>query len=84
MLSALGDAAGPSARLAFRIRRATDIRDLWYLRGELMLAMAQVRGEGAALEAIYAISEEFEGLLPGSFSSRPSPLAGWTGTDGEA
>jgi hypothetical protein len=76
MLRALGDPAGQPSRLAFRIRRATDIRDLWYLRGELMVAIAQRHGESAAREAIYAISEEFEGLLPGSFSSRLSPLAG--------
>src|SRR5689334_667977 len=77
MLSALGDnGCGQFPRIAYRVRHANEIRDLWYLRGELMGALSRMHGEGAALETIFAISEEFEGLLPGGFSSRPSPLAG--------
>ena len=57
-----------------RIRYATDIQDLWYLRGDLMAALAGLDGEVAARQQIAQINAKFQGLLPGELSSRPSRL----------
>lgn len=57
-----------------RVRYANDIQGLWYLRGDLMAALAATHGETAAREKIQTITNMFHGLLPGSLSSRPSPL----------
>lgn len=57
-----------------RIRYATDIKDLWYLRGDLMAALAGLHGEAAARQKIASINNQFQGLLPGGLSSRPSRL----------
>ncbi|TWO71817.1 hypothetical protein FN976_07420 [Caenimonas sedimenti] len=57
-----------------RVRYANDIQALWYLRGDLMAALAATQGESAAREKIQRITNMFHGLLPGSLSSRPSPL----------
>jgi hypothetical protein len=59
-----------------RIRYAGDIQGLWYLRGDLMAALAAIHGEQTARESIQAITKMFKGLLPGSLNSRPSPLMG--------
>jgi hypothetical protein len=57
-----------------RVRYANDIQALWYLRGDLMAALAALHGESAAREKIQRITGMFHGLLPGSLNSRPSPL----------
>jgi hypothetical protein len=77
MLELLDD-TGPKAfpQLTRRIRYAGDIQGLWYLRGDLMGALAAMHGEVVARERIQAITELFHGLLPGSLASRPSPLVG--------
>ena len=59
-----------------RIRYAGDVQGLWYLRGDLMGALAAIHGESSARESIQAITQMFNGLLPGSLNSRPSPLMG--------
>lgn len=59
-----------------RIRYATDIHALWYLRGDLMAALAAMHGEVAARQRIASITALFQGLVPSSLSSRPSPLVG--------
>jgi hypothetical protein len=76
MLDAVGQ-AGESryVQLARRIRYAQDLQALWYLRGDVMAALASIHGESHAREVMLQISQEFEGLLPGGLSSRPSPLA---------
>lgn len=75
MLFVLGDdGAKQFAQTTRRIRYATDIKDLWYLRGDLMAAVAAMRGEAVAREQIASINAQFQGLLPGGLSSRPSPL----------
>ena len=61
-------------RVARRIRYATDVEALWFLRGDLMAVLASSRGELAALEKLEVISEMFENLLPDGLRSRPSPL----------
>lgn len=57
-----------------RVSGATDIQDLWYLRGDLMAAIAATEGEAVAKRKMAYISNMFTGLLPRGLSSRPSPL----------
>lgn len=75
MLATLGD-SGPRhfPQITRRIRYANDIQALWYLRGDLMAALAAVHGEMAAREKLASVTAQFQGLLPGSLHSRPSPL----------
>jgi hypothetical protein len=77
MLVVLGE-AGPKhfPQVTRRIRYANDIQALWYLRGDLMAALAAMHGEVAAREKIASITAQFQGLLPSSLNSRPSPLVG--------
>jgi hypothetical protein len=77
MLLVLGE-AGPKhfPQVTRRIRYANDIQALWYLRGDLMAALAAMHGEAAAREKIASITAQFQGLLPSSLNSRPSPLVG--------
>lgn len=58
-----------------RIRYVTDVQGLWFLRGDLMRAVATCCGEAAAREQLAAVSDMFEGLLPDALRSRPSPLS---------
>ena len=75
MLGALGE-AGPKKfpAVSRRIQYASDLQALWYLRGDLMAALAALHGESRAREAIRSISDQFQGLLPSGMSTRPSPL----------
>lgn len=77
MLELLGDTASKQfANVIRRIRYANDIQALWYLRGDLMAALATTRGEMMAREQVQGITQMFQGMLPGSLNSRPSPLMG--------
>lgn len=77
MLALLGEAGAANfVNVTRRIRYAGDIQALWYLRGDLMGALAAMHGELAARQKMQPVSEMFQGLLPGSLSSRPSPLVG--------
>jgi hypothetical protein len=77
MLRALGEEGWRQyPHVTRRIRYADDIQALWYLRGDLMGALAAMHGEAAARRKLAAITEQFQGLLPDSMSSRPSPLIG--------
>lgn len=72
---------GPSGQTSFpnvarRLRYANDIQALWYLRGDLMAALAALYSESIAREKIAGITDQFQGLLPGGLHSRPSPLVG--------
>lgn len=64
------------ANVTRRVRYANDVQALWYLRGDLLAALASIHGEAAARAQVQEITEMFQGLLPGSLSSRPSPLMG--------
>jgi hypothetical protein len=64
------------ANVIRRVRYANDIQGLWYLRGDLMASLAAVEGEMAAREKVQKITKMFQGLVPGSLHSRPSPLMG--------
>ena len=77
MLVALGDVGSRHfPQVTRRIRYAGDVQALWYLRGDLMAALASMHGEVPARQKIASITGQFRGLLPGSLSSRPSPLIG--------
>jgi hypothetical protein len=77
MLAELGE-LGPKRfpHVTRRIRYANDIQALWYLRGDLMGALAALNGEVAARERLAAITKMFKGLLPVALTSRPSSLVG--------
>lgn len=75
MLSCLG-AEGRShhPHVEQRILVAGNVRALWFLRPELLMAMATHSGEQAARQVIDEITAKFQGLLPKSLSARPSSL----------
>ncbi len=77
MLALLGD-QGPlrHPQVTRRIRYAGDVQGLWYLRGDLMAALAAMHGEVQAREQLQAVTRMFQGLLPSSLHSRYSPLVG--------
>ncbi|MDE2605133.1 MAG: hypothetical protein KGL68_04335 [Burkholderiales bacterium] len=62
------------ATVTRRVRYANDIQALWYLRGDLLAALASVHGEAAARQQLQTVTRMFQGLLPGGLSSRFSPL----------
>ena len=62
MASATDVAGGPS--LIRRIRFANDLQELWYIRSDLMTALAFTRGEQQAQQEIGTISKMFDQLLP--------------------
>jgi len=75
MLECLGEAAAlayPVVRL--RVTYANDLQDLWYLRGDVMEAVASVDGEALARRKLTQVSDMFRGHLPKGLVSRPSPL----------
>lgn len=77
MLAALGDARQRrSMDIIRRIEAVEDLRALWFLRQDLMVALSAQQGEEKARECIAQISRAFDGLLPRSFASRHSPLGG--------
>jgi hypothetical protein len=77
MLSVLGE-NGPRRfpQITRRIRYATDVQALWYLRGDLMAALASMHGEVVAREKVARVTAQFQGLLPNGLNSRASPLVG--------
>ncbi|WP_143762947.1 hypothetical protein [Ramlibacter tataouinensis] len=75
MLGLLGDQGRNSyPHVTRRIRYAGDVQGLWYLRGDLMAVLAAMEGEAHAREKLQSVSRMFQGLLPSSLHSRPSPL----------
>lgn len=76
MRALAGSVGGERAEQVMRrIRYASDVESLWFIRSELMALLAGVLGEAAALEQVDAISDMFEDLLPEGLRSRPSPLS---------
>ncbi len=75
MLDGLGvsGAAAPS-KLEQKVTYATDLNDLWYLRGDVMAAIAAVDGEAIARRKLDQISAMFKGLLPKALASRSPNL----------
>ncbi|MDE2605098.1 MAG: hypothetical protein KGL68_04160 [Burkholderiales bacterium] len=76
MLALAGDEPGDrAAGVVRRIRYATDLQSLWFMRGELMQLLARNEGEAAAREKVDELSSLFTDLLPSALRSRPSPLS---------
>jgi len=73
LMTDLHDAHFP--QVVRRIRYATDVQSLWFLRGDLMAVLAGSHGEAAAREKLDMVSCMFEDLLPDGLRSRPSPLS---------
>ncbi|MBK6293809.1 MAG: hypothetical protein IPF55_05265 [Rhodoferax sp.] len=76
MLESLGD-SGRSAFPAIerRVRFASDVQGLWYLRGDMMEALSSLQGEYMARRKMDEISVLFQGALPRSMASRQSRLS---------
>ena len=75
MLDALGEVGDDRFPQTVRkLRFASDVQSLWYLRGEMMEALASLHGEASAHQQVDHLSVMFRGLLPGGLSSRVSPL----------
>lgn len=68
------DPGDRAAGLARRIRYATDLQALWFMRGEIMQLLSRIHGEMAAREKIDELSFLFADILPSGLRSRPSPL----------
>ncbi len=70
MLKAMGsDASSKFPVIQLRVTYADDVHDLWYLRGDVMAAIASFDGEVLAREKVASISEMFVGLVPKSLTS---------------
>ncbi len=77
MLDLIGESASKEfPQLTRRIRYAGEIQGLWYLRGELMAALAARHGETAARQQVEHITRLFKGVLPPGLASRSSSLLG--------
>jgi hypothetical protein len=72
LVAELGDDVAP--QLTRRMRYASDIQSLWYLRGDLMAVLANSIGEVAARQKIEGLTDMFREMLPEGLRSRPSPL----------
>jgi hypothetical protein len=67
MLELLGDGAELTHdALVQRIRHAREAEALWYVRHDLLVALAEVHGEAAARQSIASLNALFSGLLPAS------------------
>lgn len=75
MLALLGETGSQQFPVVTRrVRYASDVQALWYLRGDLMAALSAIDGEAQARAQVLQITNMFRGLVPGSLHSRPSPL----------
>lgn len=70
MLDALGESVAPRfATLKLRIEHAEDTERLWYLRSELMQALAFMHGELRAASELVRVTEMFHEVLPKGLAS---------------
>ncbi len=75
MLEGLGvSGAVAASKLEQKVTYASDLNDLWYLRGDVMAAIAAVDGEAIARRKLDQISVMFKGLLPKALTSRAPNL----------
>ena len=73
MLDVLSQAgAGDLLPIQRRIRFASDIEGLWYLRGDLMATLSSIQGEMAARNQVGALTVMFDGLLPHGLNKQRS------------
>ncbi len=71
MLGVLGD-DGPTdyPALVRRIKYTDDVNGLWFLRSELMGALASMYGENRGREVMEHLSHMFKGYVPDAKSSK--------------
>ena len=62
--------AANASKLELKVAHAIDLQDLWYLRGDIMAAVAAVDGEVLASQKLNLISSKFKGLLPRAQTSK--------------
>ncbi len=75
MLRAMGSAVSTQFPvIQLRVTYADDIQDLWYLRGDVLAAIASFDGEALAREKLAAISELFVGLVPSTLTAKSGML----------
>jgi hypothetical protein len=67
-LATCGETGHP--KLADRIRFATDLESLWYLRTELLAAVTECVGADAAGRSLGSITSQFIGVLPIATTTR--------------
>ena len=60
-----------SREVCNKIRFANSIQTLWYVRSDLMAALANAQGEELARQRLDDVSRLFKGLLPEAQSYRP-------------
>ena len=62
MLQVLGDRGAQAYPVVqLRVTYADDVQDLWYLRGDVMAAIAAMDGEATAREQLADVSAMFKG-----------------------
>ena len=77
MLDTLGDEGARKYPLVVRrVFHSKDAQALWYARGELMAALADLHGERVAHQRMSELSHMFDGLLPKSWLPRRTRLRG--------
>ncbi len=75
MINGLGEqGAAAYQAIKLRVTYANDLMDLWYLRGDLMAAIAALHGEPVACKRLEHISAMFHGLIPKGLTVRTNPL----------
>lgn len=75
MLALMGEVQdGRFLHVVRRIRYATEVLSLWYLRGDLMAALASRHGEALSREKLKPITQMFQEIVPQGLKSRPCPL----------
>ena len=71
MLGLLEASGGPSAqRIAQRVRFASDLETLWYLRQDVLVAVSAIEGEAAAQQRMQQINRLFRHGLPQTMGPR--------------
>jgi hypothetical protein len=61
------------ARMSMRLRYASDIEALWYLRSDLRTMLIPLRGEPLANATLAELTPLFQGQLPRVLGGAPKP-----------
>jgi hypothetical protein len=76
MLELMGDRCAQAFPvLHVQVTYANNVEDLWYLRGDVMVAIASFDGEVIARDKLTKVTSKFKGLLPDGLNRRPSTLS---------
>ena len=72
MIQSLAGLSGSEvARMGMRLRYASDIEALWYLRGDLLTMLVPLQGEPLAHATMNRLTPLFHGQLPCALSAPP-------------